>query len=311
MALTQETIKANEVLSSLTDDQISAISTLSANDEDLVMKDRIGKLHGDYDKDINGITGIEKLPGEKTYDYNKRVLNQYKSTIESSNQKLGEINKFKDKVSELEGLIASGKGSEAIAQKLKDTEGKLSQLQSQYDSDKKNWEDEKSKFSREITKIQVDTQFEKATSSLKFKAGYSQKAQNSLIEDAKRTILSTANPDWTEENGKKVMVFRNEKGEILRNKNNMLNPYTIEELISEQLKDELDKGKQTSGAGTIPSNESTSDIVDLAGANTQVLADKIITKHLMQIGLVRGTKECAEKQSKLRTENGVDKLPMR
>ena len=91
----------------------------------------------------------------------------------------------------------------------------------------------------------------------------------------------------------------------------MLNPYTIDELISEQLKDELDKGKQTTGGGTVPSNESTSDIVDLAGANTQVLADKIITKHLMQIGLVRGTKEFAEKQSKLRTENGVDKLPMR
>ena len=29
------------------------------------MKSRIGKLHGDYDKDILGVTGIEKLPNEK------------------------------------------------------------------------------------------------------------------------------------------------------------------------------------------------------------------------------------------------------
>ena len=310
MALNEETIKANEILANLTEDQINTIATLSMNDEEEVMKSRIGKLHGDYDKDILGVTGIEKLPNEKTYDYNKRVLANYKTTIENQSQQIAEINKYKEKVSELEGLIASGKGSEAISQKLKDAEGRLDQLQSKYDSDKQSWESEKGEYQSKITNIQIETQFEKALSGIKFKSGYSDKVRNSLISDAKRNILSSAKPDWVEEDGKKIMVFRNEKGDILRNKNNMMNPYTASELLYDQLKDELETKPQV-GVGTKPSETSNSDIIDLAGAKTQEVADDIIIKHLMQIGLTRGTKKFAEEQLNLRKENGINKLPIR
>ena len=44
MALARETIVANEVLAGLTDEQITAIETLSRNDEDVVIGTRFGEV---------------------------------------------------------------------------------------------------------------------------------------------------------------------------------------------------------------------------------------------------------------------------
>ena len=110
------------------------------------------------------------------------------------------------------------------------------------------------------------------------------------------------------------MVFRDAKGEILRNKSNSLNPYTAKELISEQLKEVIDLGQNKKGAGTDnppKRGNDTVEIVDIAGAKTQVEADEIITKYLMQVGETRGSGSFADRQKKLRSENGVDKLPIR
>ena len=300
MALTPELIKANESLASLSDDQIAAISTLSVNDENKVIGEKIGEVHGKYDKDIEEITGQKKPDGVKTYDFVKQVLGEFKTKATSA--------------PELQKQIVDGKGNEAIAQKLKDAEGKLSQLQTQYATDKQTWEKEKGMYAEQITGLQVTTQFEKATAGLKFKAGYPESVQKTLLETSQANILAKYKPDWVEADGKKVMVFRDDKGEITRNKNNQLNPYTAEELMKENLKEVLDLGKKTTGTGTknpAEGDTNTIDVVDIAGAKTQIEADELIVKHLMQLGETRGSASFAEKQKKLREDNGVNKLPLR
>ena len=52
MALTAEVIKANADLANLTDAQLAAITTLSANEEKQVINTKIGELHGRYDEDV-------------------------------------------------------------------------------------------------------------------------------------------------------------------------------------------------------------------------------------------------------------------
>jgi len=314
MALTPELIKANESLASLSDDQIAAISTLSVNDENKVIGEKIGEVHGKYDQDIEEITGQKKPDGVKTYDFVKQVLGEFKTKATSAPELQKQIDTYKTKVSDLEKQIADGKGNEAIAQKLRDAEGKLSQLQTQYATDKQTWEKEKGTYAEQITGLQVTTQFEKASAGLKFKAGYPESVQKTLIDTSQANILVKYKPDWVEADGKKVMVFRDDKGEIIRNKNNQLNPYTAEELMKENLKEVLDLGKKTTGAGTknpAGGDTGTVDVVDIAGAKTQIEADELIVKHLMQIGETRGSASFAEKQKKLRTDNGVDKLPLR
>ena len=210
--------------------------------------------------------------------------------------------------------ISSGKGDDVIRQQLKDAQTELATLKTQYDTDKQAWGNKEKEFSQQITGIQVDTQFEKAVAGLKFKAGYPESVQKTLLSSAKSAILGTYKPDWVEAGGTKVMVFRDAKGEIVRNKANSLNPYTAQELISEQLKEVLDPGKKTTGTGTEEPGKGgvdTIEIVDIAGAKTQVQADEIIVKYLMQNGETRGSASFAEKQKKLREENGVNKLPIR
>lgn len=314
MALTPEVLKANESLATLTDDQVAAIATLSVNDEATVINTKIGEHHGLIEKDVKEISGIDKQEGEKSYDYMKRVLGDYKSKSGGSQELQTKITAQETKIKDLEQKIADGKGNEAMAQKLKDAEGKLTQLQTQYETDKKTWETEKTGFAEKITGIQVNSEFGKATAGLKFKAGYPEGVQKTLINSTKESILGKYKPDWVEADGVKTMVFRDEKGEIVRNKANGLNPYTAQELISESLKEVLDPGKKTTGTGTEEPGKGGTDkieVVDIAGAKTQVEADELITKHLLQIGETRGSASFAEKQKKIREENGIAKLPIR
>lgn len=314
MALTPEVIKANADLATLSEAQLTAIATLSVNDENHVINTKIGELHGRYDEDVKAVTGIEKNQGEKSYDYVKRVLGDFKSKIGGATELQNKITGYETEIANLKQQISSGKGDEVIRQQLKDAQTELATLKTQYDTDKQAWGNKEKEFSQQITGIQVDTQFEKATAGLKFKAGYPESVQKTLLSSAKSAILGTYKPDWVEAGGTKVMVFRDEKGEIVRNKANSLNPYTAQELISEQLKEVLDPGKKTTGTGTEEPGKSgvdTIEIVDIAGAKTQVQADEIIVKYLMQNGETRGSASFAEKQKKLREENGVNKLPIR
>lgn len=314
MALTPELIKANESLATLSDAQLAAIATLSVNDEQSVLNTKIGELHGRYDQDVKEVTGIEKNQGEKTYDYVKRVLGDFKSKVGGSTELQTKVTQYETEIQTLKTQIAEGKGNEAMKQQLKDAQTELATLKTQYDTDKQDWGNKEKEFSQQITSIQVDSQFEKAVSGLKFKAGYPESVQKTLIKSTKDAILSQYKPDWVEADGKKIMVFRDAKGEILRNKPNGLNPYTAQELISDQLKEVLDAGQKKAGAGTEDPGKGGADtieIVDIAGAKTQVQADEVIVKYLMQNGETRGSASFAEKQRKLREDNGVNKLPLR
>ena len=310
MALTAEVIKANADLANLTDAQLAAITTLSANDENQVINTKIGELHGRYDEDVKSVTGIEKNSGEKTYDYVKRVL----AGLKAKSVGATELQSYENEIATLKSQIANGKGDEAIRQQLKDAQAELSTLKAQYDVDKQNWGNKEKEFTNKITGIEIDSNFEKAVAGLKFRAGYPESVQRTLLSSAKSAILGAYKPDWVEADGQRIMVFRDKNGEILRNKANSLNPYTADELISEQLKEVLDNGRIITGVGTQEQGNGQSgsaEVFNIAGAKTQVEADEIIVKYLMQIGETRGSGSFAEKQKKLRQEHGVYKLPIR
>lgn len=313
MALTPEVLKANEALSGLSDEQVAAITTLSVNDETTVINTKIGEHHGLLEKDVLEVSGVAKAEGEKSFDYMKRVLGGFKTSATGSETLKTEIETYKTKVSDLEKAIAEGQGDSVTAQKLKDAEANLTALQTQYETDKQSWTKKEEEFNGKITGIQVNSEFAKATGGLKFKAGYPESVQKTLIDSAKSGILAVNKPDWIDSDGTKIMVFRGPDGEILRNKGNALQPYTAAELISEKLKDVIDAGHKKPGTGT-KNPEGQPDVIDLvevSGAKTQVEADSIITKYLLQQGELRGTASFAEKQAEIREKNNVSKLPMR
>jgi hypothetical protein len=312
--LTTDVIKANKELTGLTDAQIAAITTLSSNDENTVLASKIGELHGRYDQDVKEVTGIEKNQGEKSYEYVKRVLGGFKSKVEGADKLQGQIDEHVAEIGNLKKQITEGKGDEVIRKQLKDKEAELSTLRTQYDTDKENWKKEQDGFTSKMTEVNVNAEFDKVQAGIKFKAGYPESIQQTLLTSARSKILATHKPDWIEADGKKIMVFRDAKGEIVRNKSNSLNPYTAHELVYEQLKDVIDTGRKVTGAGTSGQGTGTDNddvILDFSGIKTQVEADELIVKHLMKNGETRGSQSFAEKQKKLREENSVNKLPIR
>ena len=313
MALTATLLKANSGLSGLTDEQISIIEELSRNDENTVIGNRIGELHGQYDNDVLSVTGQAKRQGEKSYDYVKRVLGDYKANAATADALNAQITELQTQIEGYKKTIAEGKGSEAIAQQLKDTQKQLSDTQALFDKKNKEWEAKYNGLNDQFQQSLIKAEFGKALQGLKFKQIYPESVQKTLVESAERTILATAKPDWVEENGEKKLVFRDATGNIMTNPENKLNPFTPGELLQRELKDVLDTGRRQTGTGTQggqggSGNQAGS--IDFTGITNQVDADYAINKHLMALGYTRGSKEFADEALKLRIENGVDKLPV-
>lgn len=314
--LTVEMLSQNPALQGLTDAQRQAIATMSQNDENTVIGTRIGELHGQYDADVLGITGIAKNSGEKSYDYVKRVLNGYKTKVDSHKTMKAELDAAKAQVTELQSKLEKNAGDETLKQQLKDAKALVAQLQASLQTKETEFKAEKTRLETANRDIHIDYAFQAAVSGLKFKDGITEPVQKVLLQSAKAEVLAKGTPDFVDDgNGGKKLVLRDANGIILNNPKNNLNPYTMQELVMEtSLKDVIDTGRKQPGGGTTPPTSGpggTSGTFDMSGIKTQLEADKAITAHLLANGLTRDSKEFAEQSMQLRNENNVAQLPIR
>lgn len=314
--LTVEMLSQSPALQGLTDAQKQAIATMSMNDENTVIGTRIGELHGQYDQDVLGITGIAKNAGEKSYEYVKRVLNGYKAKIDSHNTLKAELNAAKAQVTELTAKLEKNAGDEALKQQLKDAKAQVSQLQSTLQAKETEFNTQKTELETQIKNTHIDYAFQAAVSGLKFKDGITEPVQKVLLQSAKSEVLAKGTPDFVDDgNGGKKLVLRDANGIILNNPKNNLNPYTMQELVLEtSLKDVIDTGRKQPGGGTVPptgGTVGTGSILDMSGIKTQLEADKAISAYLLANGLTRDSKEFAEQSMQLRNDNNVAQLPIR
>lgn len=313
--LTVEMLRQNSALSGLSDIQLATIAEMSKNDENSVIGTRIGTLHGQYDTDILEITGVKKKDGEKSYDYAKRVLNEYKAKAESVKTIQSELSAAKAQVTELQGKLAAGAGDETLTQQLKDAKAQVTQLQAQLKTKETEYAAKQAEYEAALKSTHVDYAFQAATSGLKFKSGITEPIQKTLLNAAKAEVLSKGTPDFIEDgNGGKKLVIRGTDGNILNNPKNNLNPFTLEELVMEtSLKDVIDTGRQQTGSGTgsAGGGAGSSTVLDLTGVKTQIEADKAIEAHLLSNGLTRDSAEFGEKLTEIRNENNVANLPIR
>lgn len=310
-------LQQNDLLKALTPEQQAAITELSKNDEATVIGTKIGALHGQYDADIFSISGLKKNDGEKSYDYLKRVLGDYKTKVDNSKTLSAQFETSKNKVAELEQKLADNSADEEIKKQLKDARHQVTQLQTQLTNKNTELESAKAEFTKKEQALKVDFAFTNATSGLKFKQDVSEPVKKILLAAAKDEILAKGTPDFIDDgNGGKKLVFRDATGNTINNPKNNLNPYTLDELIQEtSLKDVLDAGKQQSGGGTKPmasgSRSSTLVALDLSGIKTQIEADQQIETYLLSKGLTRDQAEFGEQVLAIRNENSVSELPLR
>lgn len=292
--LTIEKLKGNELLKELSDDQLEAISTMSRNDEDATISPRIRDIYNDIDKDVLDVTGIEKQPSEKTYNYLKRVLSDFKSEA-------SKVQELTSKVSELE------KGNDATAQ----LQSEIESLKATYSKEKETWENKYQKAVEDNFNFRVKSELNQSLSGLKFKSEYEQPVVDVFIENATKKILSM-NPEYLNVDGKEVLVFKDENGQIIRNTENSLNPYSSKEILMKELSPIIDNGRKQEGLGLGDKNKTPkSNGFSLTGAKTQVEAMELITQDLMKRGFERGTPKFTEARDKMVKESNVLDLPFR
>lgn len=320
--LKKEEIQAVPTLKDLSDEQVTSLLTLVQNNEDRTIGERIGKVYGDFDRDLEEL-GYKKEAGEKTYNAVKRIISELKASGDQT-----ELNK---KISSLEADKAdltsklNAKGGEGTAKQiadlnkaLADKDSLINDLKKQQKTANEEWQKKYESSVQENVGLREDHLFDSAISGFTFvdEGLVDKKVQQAFISSAKSSVRSSYKLDWIDSgkgDGKKVPVFRDENGEIVRNAENGLAPMTAKDLFAKELAPIIPKKEGKGGAGTKGGGAGGGDmtILDMTGVKTQVQADERIVKHLAAKGLVKGTEAFADAQLKIRTDNKVPDLPIR
>lgn len=315
MALTSEVLKANAVLAGLTDEQIQAITTLSQNDENTVIAQKTGKIYGDLDADILAATGIAKNGTEKTYDYAKRVLSEFKTKAEGANGLTAQIESLTKEKARLEKAIADGATDAETAKALKQAKADLTAVQTQFNDLKTKYDEAEQKYQNELFGVRIESALQTAVAGVKFKPELPESATKVLLSQAIDKIKAM-NPEYIDDGkGGKVLAFKDETGALMRNPNNQLNPYTPGDLLTRELETMgiIDKGRQAAGGGTgAPGGNGGNGgggAISISGAKTRVEAYDAITQTLQGQGLQVGTKQFDDAMSAAWKENNIAALP--
>lgn len=182
--LTREIIVANAALAGLTDEQITAITTLSQNDENSVIAKKTGEIYGALDADILSVSGIAKNGTEKTYEYVKRVLSEIKTKAESIIGLQSQIDNLSKEKTRLEKALADGANDAEAAKVLKQTKADLTSITAQYNDLNNRYQEALTNHEKELFGVRVDNALQIASANMKFKAG--------LPDNVTRVILQQA-----------------------------------------------------------------------------------------------------------------------
>lgn len=316
MALTNELLNANASLAGLTDEQKAAIVEMSANDENTVIANKTREIYDGLDADILATSGISKNGGEKTYDYAKRAIGEIKGQAGNAAELRTKVTELENEKARLEGVIAKGGADAETKRQLEQARTDLANVTKEYTSLKTDYENEKTAHAKAIFNAQVDNEFAKATSGIKFKADLPASVTSVLLQQAVAKVKGM-NPEYIDDgNGGKVLAFM-ENGAVKRNPATNLQPYSATELVEAELKamGVLEEGRKQGGAGTEGNRGggSGAKIADISGARTQDEAHEIIAKQLMAQGKTNGSKEFEEAMQAAWKENYdvLKKLPVR
>lgn len=312
MALTNETIKANALLSALTDEQLSAITTLSKNDEDVVIGKRIGEIYRDMDDKISNITGVKREGDEKTYIYLERATTSLKENASKVTDLSKQIDDLTKEKGRLEKTIADGNGDAEIKRQLTQANLDLENIRGQYNTLNDEYTAAKSTHKTELHDLKVSTDIASAIQGIAFKKDIPESATKVLLDQAIAKIKSY-NPEYVDNgNNGRVLVYKDKDQAIMRNKENKLEPYTTSELLRSELKTMgvLDDAQKAGGAGTGAGGGTDGKVtIPISGAKTRMEANQIIKDQLLAQGLTVGSDDYQKQMNEAWVDNKISELP--
>lgn len=312
--LTREILVANAALSGLTDEQITAITTLSQNDENSVIAKKTSEIYGALDEDILAASGIAKNSTEKTYDFAKRVIGEFKTKAESANGLQSQIDTLTKEKARLEKVIAYGSADAETVKALKQAKADLANVTTQYTELNTKFEQMKTEHEKEMFGVKIDNELQTAAAGLTFKTGLPESVTKVILAQANEKVKGM-NPEYIDDGkGGNILAFKDASGAIMRNPNNQLNPFTPGELLTKELETMgvLEPKRQQPGGGTESPKRQPgggSITIDASGAKTRTEAYDVIANSLMQQGLTIGSKAFDDAMKQAWQDNNISQLP--
>ena len=313
--ITNEMIMQQQALTGLTDEQRAAIVLLSKNDEEAVIGNRFREVYNQLDATIARETGIQRNGDEKTYLYLERAARELAgkaNSVEGLNTKIHDLTIERDK---LKKAIEDGAGDEKLKKDLAQAIKDLESIKGQYNTLKADYDKQKTEHANELINFRIDNEIASAKGALKFKAELPESATSVLLEQAIGKIKAQKHEYVDDGKGGQRLVFMDANGAIMRNAEKQLEPYTIGDLLTKELKlmGVLDEGRQQQGGGTQPPRVTTTEqgiVIDLSGVRTQTQAQELIAQTLMKQGLTNGSKAFQEAMTKAWVDNNIQSLPI-
>ena len=324
MALTEDKIKQQSALEGLTGEQVQAIAKLSANDEQTAISEAIAaktrEMWDQLDADIKEVFGKDKPREIKSWELLKQTLTEAKEQAGHTGELQQQLESLKAEKQELEQQVMSGDKSgalktqmEKLEQQIRDRDNQLEALRSQVEEKENEYKTQLEQERDKLERFEFEKHIDSALSGVKFRDEIPENIRESYIRQAKEEVLSKYDRDWIEQDGKRIPVFRDEKGNIVTNPKNLQEPYKPQELFMQQIKDVLaDDGK--GGTGTKPGAGGGSNGRSVAvngRPRTKSEATTMIRDALMQQGIAADSQEYHERMQEAYKEMQVNDLPLK
>lgn len=225
------------------------------NIENDAISRKTSEFASSIENDIYEATGITKEPNEKWYDYQKR-------TYSTLSEKANSVTKYKKQIEELKEN--SSQVDETIRKEYQEYKALIPQLEE--------------KHKNEILELQANFNNQRKSSEIESSLttmSFSKSLPENLVEMAKKSAVQDLSSMKSEYRDGKL-VFLDDNGETLRNKDNNLEPFTAGELLASKLVDVMATANEVKGLGTKPSDaEKTVEGVVIDGSiKSQVELDR-------------------------------------
>ncbi len=209
------------------DEHKTYLENYKKSEVDPLVANALKDVHNKYDEQMYELFGERKAGDEKTYNFLNRKVIDLKEQNKSAEP-------LKVKIKELEKAIKDNTGDERLRIELDTVRG-------EYKKEKDSWEAEKTEHSKSLDTYKLGNELDKAMIGFEFKKEFPQTVTDTFIAQVKSELQKSAR---MVEN---VMIFVDESGKTLVNKDNALNPYTAKELLSQRLEGILAKSQKVDG----------------------------------------------------------------
>lgn len=312
--LTEQILKANETLSGLTTEQLSAIVTLSERDENNTIAKRIGEIYSGLDADIENTFGIKKPQGLKTYEFIKQLPSL--GNIADSKELKQQIETLQTDKQKLEQQLKEGQGNEGLKSQIAQLEKFISekdatikQMQDNQTSSLQEWQNKYAAKEKQIKDYQINSAFSDFTSGVKFRSDLPEEMVKVFIETQKKQLQNEFEIDLMPNNqGGTNLVFKKD-GAVEMDKQTLL-PVSGKDLLLNRLKSVIDEGHQQTGTGTAGNISSIQTSVSV-NANTQTLAASQIDEQLIKLGFAQGSAAYQQKFDEAYEAYKVAEMPVK